>query len=406
MKIFVVNCGSSSIKYQVYDMEMEEVIEKGMLSRIGKQDSLLKRYMQDKEYSELCSIPTHKEAFELIFRTLINPDDGILKDLSEIIAVGHRTAHGGAQFSQSTLITNETIKQLERCIPLAPLHNPLNLLGIKLSKQMLPNAQHVAVFDTCFHHTLPLRVRVFPIPYTYFEDYGIQRIGFHSQSYRYVIPRAAKLAGRSVEQVKMIVCHLGHGDTISAIDGGKSMDTSVGFSSFAGQMMGTRPGDFDPGLVFYLNRELGMGLDEIERMLYTESGLLGISGVSSDMRDVLCKASEGHKRCQLAVEMFTYRVRKFIGAYTAALGGNDLLVFTAGIGENSPVIRSMICQGLECLGIELDEKKNHQALGVEAVISADPSKTKILVVPTNEEQVIIEDTIKMIGNKEVTTQTV
>lgn len=397
MKVLVVNCGSSSIKYQVYDVTLGEVFEKGFIARIGEPDSCIIRNFDGKEITQPCSITTHKEGFELIFKILTDPVVGTIKDLSEIYAVGHRIAHGGTQFSKSVLITDEVIKQIKHYIPLAPLHNPMNLLGIEIVKRILPNTKQVAVFDTCFHHTLPLKVRVFPIPYRFFEQEGIQYCGFHSQSYRYVIPRAARLADRPVENLKMIICHLGNGCTITAIDGGKSIDTSLGFSTYVGAMMGTRPGDFDPALIFFLNREYGMSLDEIQNMLYKESGLLGVSGVSSDMREVLKHASLGNERCQLAVDMFTYKVKKFIGSFTAALGGLDALVFTAGIGENSPEIRERVCEGLEFLGISLDAEANYRSKGVEAVITKPDSNVKVLVVPTNEEQIIIEDTIKVAG---------
>lgn len=397
MKVLVINCGSSSIKYQVYDVELKKVIEKGLLARIGVQDSLFRREFDGKVTSLLCSIPSHKEGFELLFRILTDTKEGVIQDLSEIYAVGHRIAHGGTQFSKSTLITDETILQIEKNTPLAPLHNPMNLMGIRIVKQLLPHAKQVAVFDTAFHHTLPLKVRVFPIPYKYYQDYGIQRCGFHSQSYRYVIPRAAKLVGRPVEELKMIICHLGNGCTATAIEGGKSMDTSLGFSTFAGLMMGTRPGDFDPGLIFYLNSELGMSLEEIKKMLYEESGMLGISGVSGDMREVMDHAARGDERCQLAIEMFTYRVKKTIGEFFVALNGVDTLVFTGGIGENSPDTRKMICEGLECLGVEIDSDRNRTAVGKEEVISTENSKINVLVVPTNEEQIIIDDTIRLAG---------
>ena len=397
MKVLVVNCGSSSIKYQVYDVTLGEVFEKGFIARIGEPDSCIIRNFDGKEITQPCSITTHKEGFELIFKILTDPVVGTIKDLSEIYAVGHRIAHGGTQFSKSVLITDEVIKQIKHYIPLAPLHNPMNLLGIEIVKRILPNTKQVAVFDTCFHHTLPLKVRVFPIPYRFFEQEGIQYCGFHSQSYRYVIPRAARLADRPVENLKMIICHLGNGCTITAIDGGKSIDTSLGFSTYVGAMMGTRPGDFDPALIFFLNREYGMSLDEIQNMLYKESGLLGVSGISSDMREVLKHASLGNERCQLAVDMFTYKVKKFIGSFTAALGGLDALVFTAGIGENSPEIRERVCEGLEFLGISLDAEANYRSKGVEAVITKPDSNVKVLVVPTNEEQIIIEDTIKVAG---------
>lgn len=401
MKVLVINCGSSSIKYQVYDVALKKVIEKGLLARIGESESSLSRIIDGKEISRLCPVPSHKEGFELIFRVLTDPQEGTITDLSEIYAVGHRSAHGGAQFTQSTLITDEIITQLEKNTPLAPLHNPMNLLGIQLVKQLLPNAKQVAVFDTAFHHTLPLKVRVFPIPYKYYQDYGLQRCGFHSQSYRYIIPRVAELIEQPIEETKMIICHLGNGCTATAFEGGKSVDTSLGFSTFAGLMMGTRPGDFDPGLIFYLHRELGMSLDAIEEMLYKESGVLGISGVSGDMRVVLDHAKGGDQRCQLAVDMFTDRVKKTIGAFIAALGGLDILVFSAGIGENSPEIRQKICEGLEYLGIEIDQNKNNKVIREEKVISTTTSRVKILVVPTNEEQVIIDDTIRLAGLEEM-----
>lgn len=401
MKVLVINCGSSSIKYQVYDVELKKVIEKGLLGRIGENGSFLTRNIDGKEIKKVCPIPTHKEGFALMFRVLTDPEEGIIKDLSEIAAVGHRSAHGGNQFTQSTLVTDDTISQLEKYTPLAPLHNPMNLLGIRIVKQLLPHAKQVAVFDTAFHHTLPLKVRVFPIPYKYFQDYGIQRCGFHSQSYRYVIPRAAKLVERPVEDLKMIICHLGNGCTATAIEGGKSIDTSLGFSTFAGLMMGTRPGDFDPGLIFYLNSELGMSLEEIKKMIYEESGMLGISGVSGDMREILAHAAGGDQRCQLAIEMFTYRVKKTIGEFFVALNGLDTLVFTGGIGENSPETRKMICDGLECLGIEIDSNRNCTTVGKEEVISTTNSKIKVLVVPTNEEQIIIDDTIRLAGLEEM-----
>jgi acetate kinase len=397
MKILVINCGSSSIKYQIYDIELRKVIEKGIVAFIGGRNSCLNRTVYGKEVSRTYPVLTHKDGFELIFRTLIDPKEGILKDLSEISTVGHRIAYGGTQCTQSTIITDEILKQIEKCIPFAPLHNPQNLLGIQIIKEILPNTTQVAIFDTCFHQTLPLKARVFPIPYQYYEKYGIQKLGYQSQSYRFVIPRAARLAGQSVDELKMVVCHLGGGCTITAIDKGKSVDTNLGFSTFAGVMMGTRSGDFDPGLIFYLNREFGMSLDEIENMLYRESGLLGISGVSSDMVEVLDSAARGNERCQLAVEMFTDRVKKTIGAFAVSLGKLDLLVFTAGIGENSPELRERVCLGLECLGIELDQERNLESVGKEAIISSEKSKIKVMVVPTNEEQIMIEDTIKVAG---------
>lgn len=397
MKVFVLNCGSSSIKFQVFDANQERLITKGSVSNIGKSASRLDFHTNGQAICQQHSVPDYNEAFSLIFKTLLHPDTGIITSLSEIYAVGHRVAHGGPHFSASVLVTEEILHQIERCIPLAPLHNPMNLLGIRTIQQMLPDVPQVAVFDTCFHQTIPPRVRIFPIPYTYYQEYGIQRLGFHSQSCRYVIPRAAMLMGRAADELKMVVCHLGHGDTITAVDRGVSVDTSLGFSTFAGLMMGTRPGDFDPGLIFYLNRELDMSLSDIEAMLYKESGLLGISGVSSDMKTVLEMADKGDQRCMLAVDMFTYKTSKFIGAFMAALGGMDVLVFTAGIGENAPEIRRRICSGLECLGIDLDKEKNQAAIGKEAIISSTNSKVNVVVVPTNEEQIIMEDTLALVS---------
>jgi acetate kinase len=320
----------------------------------------------------------------------------VVRDLSEVSAVGHRTVHGGDTFFESTVIDESVIEKLEECIPLAPLHNPPNLLGIREAKRLLPDIPHVAVFDTSFHQTIPPRAYLYALPYEYYENFKIRRYGFHGTSCRYVSQKAAcEILRRPLEQLKMIICHLGNGVTVAAIDRGKSVDTSMGFTPLEGLMMGTRCGDIDPGVVFYLHRRLGLSIDRIDDLLNKESGLLGVSGVSNDMRVVLERAENGDARCQLAVDVFTYRVRKYIGAYSAALGGLDALVFTAGIGENSWKIRAMVCEGLEFLGIELDEEKNRLSIGIPSIISREGSKVSVLVVPTSEERMIIQDTIRL-----------
>ena len=395
MKILVINCGSSSIKYQLYDADIQQVLAKGIVSRIGEEGSYLKHEAGDVKLQKEVPIPSHRSGFELIAQSLLDQNHGVIKDPSEVSAVGHRTVHGGDTFIESTLITEDVIEKMEACIPLAPLHNLPNLTGIREAKRVFPNVPHVAVFDTAFHQTMPPKAYLYALPYEYYEKYKIRRYGFHGTSCRYVGQRTAEVLKRHPEEVKTVICHLGNGVTIAAVNGGKSVDTSLGFTPVPGVMMGTRSGDIDPGVIFYLNRQLGFSLDRIDNILNRESGLLGVSGVSNDMRLIIENSRCGNERCQFALEMFVYQVKKFVGAYAAAMGGIDALVFTAGIGENSPLTRALICEGLEFLGIELDETKNNETLGMEQIISSPSSTVKVLVIPTDEERMIALGTIAL-----------
>lgn len=393
MKVLVINCGSSSIKYQLYDADNERVLAKGTVSRIGEARSNIKHEARGNSIQNEIPVSSHRDGFELLIQYLLDKNHGVIKDLSEVSAVGHRTVHGGDTFIQSTVITGDVIQKMEACIPLAPLHNPANLVGIREAMRILPGVPHVAVFDTAFHQTMPPRAYLYALPYEYFETHKIRRYGFHGTSCRYVCQRTADYLKQPLEKLKMVICHLGNGVTVSAVSGGKSVDTSLGFTPIPGVMMGTRSGDIDPGLIFYLNRQLGFDLDRIDNMLNRESGLLGVSGVSNDMRLIIENAGRGNTRCSLAMEMFAYQVKKYIGAYAAAMEGIDALVFTAGIGENSPVTRTMICEGLAFLGIKLDEAVNTANIGTEQTLSKPGSRVNVLVIPTNEERMIALDTI-------------
>jgi acetate kinase len=397
MKVIVINCGSSSIKYQLHDVSLDQVLAKGIVARIGEEGSSLRHQAGDTVIEKDVAASSHGEAFEVIRRALLDPKGGVISGVSEISAVGHRVVHGGETFVDSILITDDVVARLENCIPLAPLHNPANVTGIREARRILPDVPHVAVFDTAFHQTLPPKAYLYALPYDIYETHRVRRYGFHGTSYRYVSQRAAGLLGKPLNKVKMIICHLGNGVSMAALDGGKSVDTSMGLTPLQGLIMGTRSGDVDPGVIFFLHRELGLSIDRVEDLLNRESGLLGLSGASNDMRDVIRKAGEGNQRCRLALEAFAYRAKKYVGAYVAALGGLDALVFTAGIGENSPLVRQMICQNLECMGISLDETKNEDAIGVEEVISTPTSRVSILVVPTDEERVIVMDTLAVAG---------
>ncbi len=397
MKVLVINCGSSSIKYQLYDADVEQILAEGIVARIGEEGSYLKHQAEEKRIRKEIVVPTHRKGFELIVQSLLDREYAVLHDISEVSAVGHRTVHGGDTFIESTLITEEVIEKMEECIPLAPLHNPANLLGIREARRILPDVPHVAVFDTAFHQTMPPRAYLYALPYAYYQTHKIRRYGFHGTSCRYVSRKAANILRRPLKELKMIVCHLGNGVTVAAVDGDKSIDTSMGLTPLEGLMMGTRSGDIDPGVIFFLHRQVGLSIDRIDNLLNRESGLLGVSGVSNDMREIVEKARCGDERCQLAMEMFAYRVKKYIGAYAAALGGIDTLVFTAGIGENSHITRGMICEGLEFLGIKLDENRNKDTIGVEQIISTPDSRVSVIVVPTNEEQMIVWDTLTVAG---------
>ena len=397
MKVLVVNCGSSSIKYQLYDISAQRAVAKGIVGNIGEEDSYLEHQVDEQVFRQAIPIQNHRSGFDIIINTLLNKERGVISEISDVCAVGHRIAHGGSDFTESTLLTEDVVKKIEKIIPLAPLHNPANLLGVSEAKRLLPDVPHVAVFDTTFHQTMPPRAYLYALPYEYYEKYRIRRYGFHGTSCRYVSRQAAKLLGKPIENLKMIICHLGNGVTLAAVDGGKSIDTSMGFTPLEGLMMGTRAGDIDPGVIFHLYRESGLSIDQIDSLLNRESGLLGISGISNDMRKIVDEANNGNESCQLALDMFTYRIKKYIGAYAAALGGLDALVFTAGIGENSPLVREKICNGLEFLGISLDNQVNKNIEEAERIISGKDSTVQIIVIPTDEEQMIVLDTLSIAG---------
>ena len=396
MKILVLNCGSSSVKYQLITMTTEGVLAKGQIERIGMRDAVLTHnFDQDKQIKEVKEILNHNQAINLVLETLLHPEYGAIKDKNEIKGVGHRVVHGGDKFSGSVLINDEVKSKIRDCIDLAPLHNPHNFRGINAISNLLPNVPQVASFDTAFHQTIPEHAYLYGLPYSEYLKHGIRRYGFHGTSHRYVSLRTAKILKKHT--LKIISCHLGNGCSICAINNGQSLDTSMGFTPLEGLIMGTRCGDIDPYIVIYLASKYSISLSDIDNLLNKHSGLLGISGISNDMREIVKHFEQNDKRAQLAIEIFSYRMKKYIGAYTASLNGVDAIVFTAGIGENSPVIREKVCSNMDYLGIQLDKKKNSTMLnGSEGIISKFESKIKILVVSTNEELVIARDTKKII----------
>jgi len=398
MKILVLNCGSSSIKYQFYSIDNSVILAKGIVEKIGMKGSFLKH---EKESGQKVlfegEILDHKIGIEYILGVLSSGKHGCIASLGEISAVGHRVVHGGEEFSGSVLITDEVVKALEKFIDLAPLHNPPNLKGIYALKALVPDIPQVAVFDTAFHHTIPKHAYMYAIPYSLYKKYGIRRYGFHGTSHKYVSNRACEILGVSKEDVKIITCHLGNGASACAIKYGKSIDTSMGFTPVEGLIMGTRSGDIDMGAVTYLMDKEKIGTKSASTLFNKHSGLLGITGVSSDLREILASAEQSDERSLLAIKMFDYRIKKFIGSYAAAMGGLDILVFTGGIGENSHLTRLGACEDLEFLGIELDQELNKEIKGKEGVISKSNSRVKVMVVPTNEELMIAIDTQNIVN---------
>lgn len=392
MKVLVLNCGSSSLKYQLFDMTDESVLAKGLVERIGIDGATIKHTKTGQAaVSSATDIPNHKVAIRLVIEHLLDPSHGALGSLNELTAVGHRVVHGGEKFAHSVLIDQEVLDVIEECVPLAPLHNPANLMGIRAVLDLLPEIPQVAVFDTAFHQTMPPKAFTYGLPYHYYEENRLRRYGFHGTSHFYVAHRTAEILGRPIEELKIVTCHMGNGSSITAVDGGKSVDTSLGFSTVPGILMGTRAGDLDPVMILHLMEQEGITPKAMSHILHKESGVLGISGISSDLRDIEEAASTGNERATLALDMLCYGVRKYIGAYAAAMGGVDAVVFTAGIGENSVLVRQMVSEGLEFLGAKLDLSRNN-IRGKEAIVSTDDSRVKILVVPTNEELVIARDT--------------
>ena len=394
MNVLVINAGSSSLKYQLLNPATGALLAKGLCERIGIDGKFTyKPQLEGKEAIKAADVamPTHNEAIAAVLNALVDEKNGVIGSMKEIDAVGHRVVHGGEKFAKSVVITDEVMAAIEECNPLAPLHNPANIIGIKACQQLMPGVPMVAVFDTAFHQTMPPVAYTYAIPYEYYENDKVRRYGFHGTSHKYVASRAADMLGKPIESLKLISCHLGNGSSVTAVDGGKSVDTSMGFTPLAGLPMGTRAGDLDAGILQYLMNKYNMGIDEMLNILNKKSGMEGISGVSSDFRDLDAAAEKGNEAAQLALDKFAYEVRKYIGAYAAALGGVDCIVFTAGVGENSGSMRASICDGLEYLGVKLDPEKN-KLRGEEVVISTSDSKVTVWVIPTNEELMIAQDT--------------
>ncbi len=395
MNILVINAGSSSLKYQLMDPETQNVLAKGLCERIGIDGRLTHKVpAPDGKYEFEIAMPTHAEAIQAVIDALLSAEHGVIKSMDEIDAVGHRVVHGGEAFASSVKIDDAVMAAIEECIPLAPLHNPANITGIKACQKVMPGVPMVAVFDTAFHQTMPEKAYIYALPYEYYENDKVRRYGFHGTSHMYVSGRAAAMLGKDIKDVKDITCHLGNGSSVTAVDGGKSVDTSMGFTPLAGLPMGTRSGDLGGGILGYLMNKYNYDIKEMFNILNKKSGVLGVSGVSSDFRDLSDAAKEGNHRADLAVDCFNYGVKKLIGAYAAAMGGVDAIVFTAGVGENSPEQRMEIASGLEFMGVKMDAQANN-CRGKETVISAADSKVKVLLIPTDEELVIAQDTARL-----------
>ncbi len=390
--VLVINCGSSSLKYQLLDMTTEELRAKGLVERIGlDQSSHTYERPGHENIIEETTIGDHARAVELLLAALVDPDHGVLRSMSEVGAVGHRVVHAGERYSGSVIIDDDVLDALKQCVPLAPLHNPANIIGIEASRRVMPGVTMVGVFDTAFHQSMPDRAYIYPIPYALYEEHQIRRYGFHGTSHRYVTLRAAQILERDISDLNLITCHLGNGASMAAVRGGKSIDTSMGLTPLEGLMMGTRSGDIDPALVGFLARLLNRDLADIEKMLNRESGMLGISGISSDLRDVEREYANGNDRARLALEVYAYHIGKYIGSYAVSLGRVDAIIFTAGVGEHASLVREWACRGLEAIGAILDPFKNATRHD-EAVISKMSSRVKIMIVPTNEELMIARDT--------------
>ncbi len=396
MRILVLNCGSSSIKYELRDTATDRVEASGLVSRIGEEESRVDAETAAGKRSRELPIPGHGRGLELIVQSLLDRDEGVLKDISQVSAVGHRVVHGGSYFRDSALVTPEVIEKMEEYAHLAPLHNPPILLSIRESLRILPHTPQVAVFDTAFHTTMPAKAHVYALPYRFYTDNDVRRYGFHGISFASVTAKTGRFLGGRAPELKMVIAHLGNGASITAVDRGKSMDTSMGLTPLEGLVMGTRPGDVDPGVVLFMLRDMGLSPDEVDRILNNESGLLGLSGVSNDIRDVEAAAAQGDARSRLALDVYAYRVKKYVGAFAAGMGGLDVMVFTAGVGENDPEMRAAICDGLGFLGIELDPALNATALGVLKDIATPGSPVRVLVVPTDEEAMIAEQTVAVL----------
>lgn len=397
MKILVLNCGSSSIKYALYDMDTKTVMTSGGAERVGLDGAFVKVKLANGEKKKVMhDIPEHTEGVKFIFSLLVDPEIGVIKDLKEIDAVGHRTVHGGEKFNKSVRLTEEVLKVYEECNDLAPLHNPANLKGIRAVQELMPEMPQVGVFDTAFHQTMPKEAFMYALPYDLYEKYGVRRYGFHGTSHRYVSQRVCEFLGVKPEGKKIITCHIGNGASIAAVKDGKCVDTSMGLTPLEGLIMGTRSGDVDGGALTFIEKKLGLDADGLSDLLNKKSGMLGITGVSSDMREIEEAYENGNERAKLAFDMYFYRIRKYIGAYAAAMDGCDIIVFTAGVGENQPSLREEVCKKLTYLGVEIDVEKNKNLRGKEALISTPESKVAVCVIPTDEELMIASDTMALL----------
>ena len=395
MKILVLNCGSSSLKYQLIDMTTEKVLAKGNYERIGQNNSFLTHKINEEKHVFENPVKNHNEAIQFVLNQLTSKEFGVIKDITEINGVGHRVVHGGEKFTKSTIVDDHVVEEIRNCIPLAPLHNPAAILGIEACKSVMPNVKMVTVFDTAFHQTMPERAYIYPIPYKYYEKYGVRRYGAHGTSHKYVANRVAELMGKDIKDLKIVTCHLGQGASIAAIDGGVCVDTSMGLTPLGGIPMGSRSGDLDPSIVTFLMNKENLSVEEITDILNKESGAYGISGVSTDFRDIEAAAAENHKGAILALDIYCYIVAQFIAKYIVSMQGLDVIVFTAGVGENEPNTRTGVCNYLKCFGIEIDAEINN-CKGKEIKISTENSKVSVYAVPTNEELMIARETMELI----------
>lgn len=397
MKILVLNCGSSSIKYALYNMDDKSVMTSGGAERVGLDGAFVKVKMPDGTKKKVMhDIPEHTEGVKFIFSLLTDPEIGVIKSLDEIDAVGHRMVHGGEKFNKSVLLDDEVLKTFEECSDLAPLHNPANLKGVKAVSELMPGLPQVGVFDTAFHQTMPAHSYLYAIPYELYKKYGVRRYGFHGTSHRYVSQRVCDYLGVKYEDKRIITCHIGNGGSVAAVQNGKCVDTSMGLTPLEGLMMGTRSGDIDAGAVTFLEKKLGLDADGMSNLLNKKSGVLGITGISSDMREIDDAVAAGNEMAKIALDMYNYRIKKYVGAYAAAMGGCDIIVFTAGVGENQYQMREAVCRGMEYMGVKLDVEKNKTIRGEEAVISTPDSKVTVCVIPTDEELMIATDTMNLL----------
>ncbi len=397
MKILVINCGSSSLKYQLIDMSNNGVLAQGLVERIGIDGILTQKVDGREKYVVETDLKDHQIAIDLVLKTLIDEKQGVIKSMDEISAVGHRVVHGGEKYSESVLVTDEVLESLQELIKLAPLHNPANIIGIKACQALMPNTPMVAVFDTAFHQTMPQKAFMYPVPYEYYEEDHIRRYGFHGTSHKYVSGEVAKWMNKDISDLKIITCHLGNGVSVTAVNGGKSIDTTMGFTPLDGIIMGSRSGSIDPAIVTFLQKEKGCSADEVNDILNKKSGVLGVSGIGTDFRDIRAAAEKNNERALLTMDIYGYQIKKQIGAYAAAMGGLDAVVFTAGIGEHAPEVRIRALTNMEFLGINIDSAKNdNQNIGDGMEISTPDSKVKLYVIPTNEELMIAEETLGLI----------